>query len=150
MLAAAGDRALSQAVILHRLDRSHRRDEAEPGADHALRHGAAIRFWNYALYCAAIAAGVLILVDLPRPSNYDAVGYRVLWTLCGAGIGVLVMLLATLFGKTTENTPSDSASPEAAPALQNCRWFGAKRVARRHPRLRFRPSPALYRRARSG
>ncbi|MGD0373630.1 MAG: FUSC family protein [Streptosporangiaceae bacterium] len=34
-----------------------------------LMHGAAIRFWNYALYCAAIAAGVLILVDLPQPSD---------------------------------------------------------------------------------
>ena len=42
-----------------------------------LMHGAAIRFWNYALYCAAIAAGVLILVDLPQPSNYGAEGYRV-------------------------------------------------------------------------
>ena len=48
-----------------------------------LMHAAAIRFWNYALYCAAIAAGVLILVDLPQPSNYSAVGYRVLWT-CAA------------------------------------------------------------------
>jgi hypothetical protein len=43
------------------------------------------RFWNYALYTGAIAAGVLILVDLPQPSNYGAEGYRVLWTLCGAG-----------------------------------------------------------------
>jgi hypothetical protein len=42
-----------------------------------LMHGAAIRFWNYALYGAAIAAGVLILVDLPQPSNYSAEGYRV-------------------------------------------------------------------------
>ena len=43
-----------------------------------LMHGAAIRFWNYALYGGAIAAGVLILVDLPQPSNYGAEGYRVL------------------------------------------------------------------------
>jgi len=64
-------------------------------------HGAATRFWNYCLYCAAIAAGVLILVDLPQPSNFDAVGYRVAWTAAGVGIGVLVMLLAGLLAKRT-------------------------------------------------
>jgi uncharacterized membrane protein YccC len=70
-----------------------------------LMHGAAIRFWNYALYCGAIAAGVLILVDLPQPGSYSAVGYRVLWTLCGAGIGLLVMLLAGLLARRTARTP---------------------------------------------
>ena len=64
-----------------------------------LMHGAAIRFWNYALYCGAIAAGALILVDLPQPSNYGAEGDRVLWTLCGVAIGVLVMFLAGLLAK---------------------------------------------------
>ena len=62
-------------------------------------HAAAIRFWNYAIYCGAVAAGVLILMDLPQPSNYAAEGYRVLWTLCGVAIGVLVMLLAGLLAK---------------------------------------------------
>lgn len=61
-----------------------------------LMQGVGIRFWNYAVYTGAIAAGVLILVDLPQPSDYSAEGYRVLWTLCGVGIGVLVMLLAGL------------------------------------------------------
>ncbi|MFD8251522.1 FUSC family protein [Streptomyces werraensis] len=74
-----------------------------------LMHGAAIRFCNYALYCAAIAAGVLILVDLPQPSNYAAEGYRVLWTACGAGIVVLVMLLAGLLGKHTAKSPPHPA-----------------------------------------
>ena len=74
-----------------------------------LMHGAAIRFWNYALYCGAIAAGVLILVDLPQPSNYGAEGYRVLWTLCGVGIGVLVMLLAGLLAKRTAKAPPQPA-----------------------------------------
>ena len=74
-----------------------------------LMHGAAIRFWNYALYCAAIAAGVLILVDLPQPSDYAAEGYRVLWTLCGVGIGVLVMLLAGLLAKRTATAPPQPA-----------------------------------------
>ncbi len=78
-----------------------------------LMHGAAIRFANYALYCGAIAAGVLILVDLPQPSNYGAEGYRVLWTLCGVGIGVLVMLLAGLLAKRTAKAPPQPAPQPA-------------------------------------
>jgi hypothetical protein len=50
-------------------------------------------------------AGVLILIDLPQPSDYAAEGYRVLWTLCGVVIGVLVMLLAGLLAKRTANAP---------------------------------------------
>jgi hypothetical protein len=72
-----------------------------------LMHAAAIRFWNYALYCAAIAAGVLILVDLPQPSSYSAVGYRVLWTVCGVGIGLLVMLLAGLLAGKPQNPTAE-------------------------------------------
>ncbi|MEV8420040.1 FUSC family protein [Streptomyces niveus] len=68
-------------------------------------HAAAVRFWNYALYAAAIAAGVLILVDLPQPSDYAAEGYRVLWTVCGVGIGLLVMLVASLIAKHTPKAP---------------------------------------------
>ena len=64
-----------------------------------LMHAAAIRFWNYAIYYGAISAGVLILLDLPQPSNYAAEGYRVLWALCGVAIGVLVMFLAGLLAK---------------------------------------------------
>jgi hypothetical protein len=67
-------------------------------------HGAGIRFWSYTLYTAAIAAGVLILVDLPQPSHYAAEGYRVLWTLCGVGIGLLVMLPASLLTNRTAKT----------------------------------------------
>jgi hypothetical protein len=78
-----------------------------------LMHGAAIRFWNYALYCGAIAAGVLILVDLPQPGNYDAVGYRVLWTLCGAAIAVVVMLLAGLLARPAEKAPQERARQPA-------------------------------------
>jgi len=78
-----------------------------------LMHGAAVRFWNYALYCGAIAAAVLILLDLPQPSDYAAEGYRVLWTLCGVGIGVLVMLLAGLLAKRTAKTPPQPATQPA-------------------------------------
>jgi hypothetical protein len=75
-------------------------------------HGVAIRFWNCAAYTAAIAAGVLILIDLPKPSNYGAEGYRVLWTLCGVGIGVLVMLLAGLLARhTRQASPQQAAQP---------------------------------------
>ncbi|TFI30926.1 FUSC family protein [Streptomyces sp. 4R-3d] len=71
-----------------------------------LMHAVAIRFWNYALYSAAIAMGVLILVDIGQPSDYAAEGYRVLWTFCGVGIALLVMLLAGLLPKhTDEATP---------------------------------------------
>jgi uncharacterized membrane protein YccC len=62
-------------------------------------HGAAIRFWNYAVYSAASSAGVLILLDLLQPSSYGAEGDRVLWTLCGLGIGLIVLFLAGLLAK---------------------------------------------------
>ncbi|WP_037676299.1 FUSC family protein [Streptomyces globisporus] len=74
-----------------------------------LMHAVAARFGNYTLSCAAIAAGVLVLVDLPQPSNCAAEGYRVLWTLCGVGIGVLVMLLAGMLAKRTAKAPSGPA-----------------------------------------
>jgi uncharacterized membrane protein YccC len=64
-----------------------------------LMHAAAIRFYNYALYTATIAAAVLTLDDLTQPTNYSAEGYRVLWTLVGVAIGVFVMLVAGLLAK---------------------------------------------------
>ncbi len=76
-------------------------------------HAAAARLRNYAAYCAAIAAGVLILVDLPQPSNYGAVGDRVLWTLCGVGIAVLIMLLAGLLAKPAAKAPPQPARQPA-------------------------------------
>ena len=68
-------------------------------------HAVAIRFWNYALYTAAVAAAVLILLDLPQPSNYSAEGYRVLWTVIGVSIGVVVMVLGGLLAKRTAKAP---------------------------------------------
>ncbi len=59
----------------------------------------------------AITAGVLILLDLPLPSNYRSEGDRVLWALCGVGIGVLVMLLGGLLAKLTAKAPPRPASP---------------------------------------
>ncbi|WP_329385295.1 FUSC family protein [Streptomyces sp. NBC_01716] len=74
-----------------------------------LMHAVAIRFWNYALYSAAVAMGVLLLVDVGQPSDYAAEGYRVLWTFCGVGIALLVMLLASLLAKHTAEAPPQSA-----------------------------------------
>jgi hypothetical protein len=79
-----------------------------------LMHGLATRFFNYAVYCAGIAAGVLILLDLPQPGNFDAVGYRVAWTAAGVGIGVVVMLLAGLLARR-------SAKSQQLPTRQRAR-----------------------------
>jgi fusaric acid resistance family protein len=78
-----------------------------------LINGVGVRFWNYAFYCGAVAAGVLILIDIPPPSNHAAEGYRVLWTLCGVGIGVLVMFLADLLAKRTAKAPTQPAGQPA-------------------------------------
>jgi len=64
-----------------------------------LMHAVGIRFWNYAVYYGALSAAVLVLLDLPQPSNYSAEGYRILWALCGVAIGVLVMALVGLLAK---------------------------------------------------
>jgi Fusaric acid resistance protein-like len=60
-----------------------------------------IRAVNYAFYCAALAGAVLIAEDLPHPSNLATEGRRVLFTLAGVGIAVLVMLLVGLLQKRT-------------------------------------------------
>ena len=77
-----------------------------------LMHGAAIRFWNYALYTAAIAAGVLLAEGLPHPSNYSAEGDRALWTLIGVAIAALVMIVGSLLGKLAARKVK--AQPQAA------------------------------------
>jgi uncharacterized membrane protein YccC len=78
-------------------------------------HAVAIRFWNYAVYTAAIAAAVLTLMDRLQPADYSAEGYRVLWTLCGVAIGVLVMFLAGLLGKRTAQPPAGQPANVPAP-----------------------------------
>jgi uncharacterized membrane protein YccC len=76
-------------------------------------HAAAIRFWNYAIYCGFIAAGALLFVDLPQPTNYSADGERVLWTFCGVAIEVVVMLLAGLLARSTAKAPPQPATQPA-------------------------------------
>ena len=54
-------------------------------------------YWRRAWHIAAFAAAAP-----DRPSAAHRLrhrGYRVLWTLCGVGIGVIVMLLAGLLAK---------------------------------------------------
>jgi hypothetical protein len=48
---------------------------------------------NYALFCAALAAAVLIALDLPNPTNFSDEGRRVLYTLAGVLLAVIVSLL---------------------------------------------------------
>jgi Fusaric acid resistance protein-like len=72
-------------------------------------NGAAIRFWNYAFYTAALAGGTLLAVDLPHPSNLSAEVDRVLYTLIGVAIAVLVMLLGDLLAKRRAKAPAQAA-----------------------------------------
>jgi uncharacterized membrane protein YccC len=66
-----------------------------------IMHAVVVRLWNYAMYTGAIAAAVLVLLDLPQPTDYSAEGYRVAWTLAGVAIGVAVVLVADRLGKRT-------------------------------------------------
>jgi len=95
-----------------------------------LMHAVGIRFWNYAIYYGAISAAVLILLDLPQPSNYGAEGYRVLWTLCGVAIGVLVMLLAGLLGRRKAKAPPQPPSDVPAQRTTTAEEDLADRIAR--------------------
>jgi fusaric acid resistance family protein len=76
-------------------------------------YAAAVRFWNYAFYYGAMSTAVLLMLDLTQPSDYGAEGYRVLWALCGAGIAVVVMLLAGLLAKRTTKAPQPPADVPA-------------------------------------
>jgi hypothetical protein len=65
---------------------------------------------NYAIYRAAIAGVVLIGMDLPHPTSLTDEVHRVLFTLAGVGIAVLVLLLANLLQKRS------AAHKQVAPA----------------------------------
>ena len=95
-LAGAVIGALVAALVLLTLDNKHALELIIVifGA-----FAASFRVVNYAIYCAAIAATVLIAMDLPNPANLAAEGHRVLFTFLGVGIGVAVMALAALIQK---------------------------------------------------
>ncbi|MET8097463.1 FUSC family protein [Streptomyces sp. NPDC005236] len=101
-------------------------------------HGAGIRFWSRTYRTAAIAAGALVLVDLPGPPDQAAEGYRVLWTLCGVGIGLLALLLADTHQARLQGTtatgltpaarhPDDDEDPRPEP-VEGLRTGGANRI----------------------
>ena len=73
--------------------------------------GGAIRFANYALYCAAIAAAVLIALDLPNPTDFTAEAERVLFTFIGIAVGLLVLLLANLLAQRAKPPAKTAAQP---------------------------------------
>ena len=72
--------------------------------------GGALRFANYALYCAAVAAAVLIALDIPNPSNFTAEAERVLFTFIGLAVGLLVLLLANRLAQRATKPPAKTAS----------------------------------------
>jgi uncharacterized membrane protein YccC len=57
--------------------------------------GGAIRTVNYTLYTAAIAAVVLIANGLSHPADLTEEAERVVFTLIGVGIVILVEVIAT-------------------------------------------------------
>ena len=65
----------------------------------ALTTAAAIRTVNYALYQAALSTGVLIALELPHFTGLSAEGERVLWTLAGCAVAVVLMGIASLLKK---------------------------------------------------
>jgi uncharacterized membrane protein YgaE (UPF0421/DUF939 family) len=79
---------------------------------------ASIRTMSYTFYTAAVAAAVLIAADVPDPSNLTHEGRRILFTLAGVGIAIIVLLLAGLLQKRTAKhaspTPSAPQTPQAS------------------------------------
>jgi len=72
--------------------------------------GGVVRSANYALYCTCIAAVVLLVDDVSNPANYAAEGERVLFTIIGLGIGLVVLVLAGLIKKHSAKTPANTVS----------------------------------------
>jgi hypothetical protein len=80
-----------------------------------LMHAVATRLVNYALYYGLITAAVLVLLDVPQPTNFGAEADRVAWAFVGVAIGVIVMYLADRLAKRAARRPPQLVS---APAPQ--------------------------------
>jgi Fusaric acid resistance protein-like len=70
-----------------------------------------IRTVSYTWYTAAVAGAVLIAADIPHPANLTDEVRRILFTLAGVGISIIVLLLAGLLQKHA----AAKAAPKAAP-----------------------------------
>jgi len=74
-----------------------------------------IRTVSYTWYTAAVAGAVLIAADVPHPSDLSHEARRILFTLAGVGISIIVLLLAGLLQKHTAKAPPQ-APAHPAPA----------------------------------
>jgi hypothetical protein len=71
---------------------------------------------NYALYCACISTLVLIALGLPHPGNLADNWERVVWTLAGVGIAILVTFLIDVArNRAPQATATRSAANSADP-----------------------------------
>jgi uncharacterized membrane protein YccC len=77
---------------------------------------ASIRTVNYAWYTAAVAGAILIAMDVPHPSSLTAEGRRILWTLAGVGIAVIVMFLADRLQKRAAKAAPPAPAPQGQAA----------------------------------
>ena len=74
-----------------------------------------IRTVSYTWYTAAVAGAVLIAADIPHPSNLTDEGRRILFTLAGVGISIIVLLLAGLLKKHAAKAAAQAPqSPQAS------------------------------------
>jgi Fusaric acid resistance protein-like len=70
---------------------------------------------SYTYYSAAVAAAVLIVIDIPHPTNLANEGQRILFTFIGVGIAVIVTYLGTVLGKAMQRR-AKAATPRAEAA----------------------------------
>jgi Fusaric acid resistance protein-like len=71
-----------------------------------------IRTVSYTWYTAAVAGAGLIAADIPHPTDLTHEAQRILFTLAGVGISIIVLLLAGLLQKRAAK-----AAPKAAPPV---------------------------------
>ncbi len=76
----------------------------------ALTSAAAIRTVNYALYQAALSAAVLVALELPHFTGLSVEGERVLWTLAGCAVGILMPRADRSYARTVAASLSQENS----------------------------------------
>jgi uncharacterized membrane protein YgaE (UPF0421/DUF939 family) len=91
---------------------------------------ASIRTMSYTFCTAAVAAAVLIAADVPDPSSLSHEGRRILFTLAGVGIAVIVLLLAGLLQKRDASPASQTPSASQASTSWRRRLSAGRRSRR--------------------